>query len=87
MAGAGLLIAVGQVGNFLGLHEGGNGHQHVLYRLWLTLTQGGAVNLYAFDIGLGTIVLVVLLRKVVRRFNLQQIEMLTALIVAAVVAA
>ena len=44
MAGAGLLIAVTQVGNLLGLKEQGTGHQHILLRLWLTLTQGGAIN-------------------------------------------
>jgi SulP family sulfate permease len=87
MAGAGLLIAVGQVGNFFGLHDQGNGHQHVLYRLWTTLTQGGPVNFYAFGIGSGTIALVLLLRKLVRHFNLPQVEMLTALIVAAGAAA
>src|ERR1700689_1670358 len=42
MAGASVLIALGQVGNFLGLGNVGNGDQSVLYRLWLTLTQGGA---------------------------------------------
>ena len=41
MAGAGFLIAVTQVGNLLGLKEQGTGHQHILVRLWLTLTQGG----------------------------------------------
>ena len=54
MAGAGLLIALTQVGNLLGLKEQGNGHQHLLLRLWLTLTQGGAVNPRALAIGLGT---------------------------------
>jgi len=87
MAGAGFLIAVGQVGNFLGLHDKGNGHQPVLERFWLTLTQGGAVNLYALGIGAGTIVLVLALRWLVRRFGLPQVEMLTALIVAAGIAA
>ena len=44
MAGAGLLIALTQVANLLGLKEQGTGHQHILWRLWLTLTQGGAVT-------------------------------------------
>jgi SulP family sulfate permease len=83
MAGAGLLIAVGQVGNFFGLHDQGTGHQHVLLRLWNTVTQGGPVNFYALGIGAGTIALVLLLRQLVRKFNLPQIEMLTALIIAA----
>src|ERR1700751_1618215 len=54
MAGASSLIALGQIGNFLGLHDQGSGHQHVLYRFWLTLTQGGPLNMSAFGIGLGT---------------------------------
>ncbi len=87
MAGAGFLVAVGQVGNFLGLHDKGTGHQRVLYRLWITLTQGGPVNLYALGIGAGTIVLVVLLKQIVRRFKLPQIEMLAALLVVAGLAA
>src|SRR6202044_2012204 len=70
MAGAGLLIAVGQVGNFLGLHDEGNGHQHVLLRLWKTVTQGGPVNFYALGIGTGTIIVVLLLRQIVRKFGL-----------------
>lgn len=83
MAGAGLLIAVGQVGNFLGLHDEGNGHQHVLFRLWETVTEGGPVNFYALGIGAATIVVVLLLRQIVRKFGLPQIEMLTALVIAA----
>ncbi len=79
MAGAGFLIAVTQVGNLLGLKEQGTGHQHILVRLWLTLTQGGAVNQRALAIGLGTALLVVLLRKVTRRFHLPRFDMLLAL--------
>src|SRR6202451_875932 len=39
MAGAGFLVALGQVGNLFGLRDRGNGHQHVLLRFWLTITQ------------------------------------------------
>ena len=87
MVGASVLIALGQVGNFLGLGNVGNGHQSVLYRLWLTLTQGGAVNFHALGIGVGTIALVSILRKLSRTYRLPQIEMLTALIIATSVAA
>ncbi|MCE0497421.1 MAG: SulP family inorganic anion transporter [Methylacidiphilales bacterium] len=87
MAGAGLLIAVGQIANFFGLHDKGTGHQHVLLRLWNTVTQGGPVNFYALGVGAGTIALVLLLRLLVRKFTLPQIEMLTALIVASGIAA
>jgi SulP family sulfate permease len=82
MAGAGFLIALGQVANFFGLHSRGDGHDHVLVRFWSTLTQGGPVNFHALAVGAGTIALVLILRLLVRRFRLPQIEMLTALIVA-----
>jgi sulfate permease, SulP family len=79
MAGAGFLVALGQVGNFLGLRDKGNGHMHVLYRFWLTVT-GGALSPHAIEIGLGTIVLAVLLRKLARRYRLPQFDMLLALV-------
>jgi SulP family sulfate permease len=86
MAGAGTLVGLTQLGNLTGLRDRGTGQQHVLYRIWLTLS-GGHVNPRALGIGLGTIVLVVLLRKLSRRYHLPQIDMLMALIVAALVAA
>ena len=39
MAGAGLLVALTQVHNLLGLEPRGTGEDHLLYRLWLTWTQ------------------------------------------------
>lgn len=86
MAGAGFLVALSQVSNLLGVHERGTGHQHVLLRTWLTLTEGGPLNPYALGIGLGTIVLVLLLRRLSREYRLPRMEMLFALIVAAAVA-
>jgi SulP family sulfate permease len=86
MAGAGCLVALGQVGNLLGIRDRGTGHQQVVERFWLTLTQGGPVNRYALVIGLGTILLVVILRKLSRRYRLPQVDMLLALITTAAVA-
>src|ERR1700675_1217250 len=60
MAGAGTLVAITQLGNFTGLRDRGTGQQHVLYRIWLTLSAG-RVNPRALGLGLGTIVLVILL--------------------------
>jgi SulP family sulfate permease len=74
------------LGNLTGLRDRGTGQQHVLYRIWLTLT-GGHVNPQALGIGIGTIIVVVVLRKLARKYHLPQIDMLVALIVAAVVAA
>jgi len=86
MAGAGFLVALGQVGNLLGIKDRGTGHQHVLLRFWLTVSQGGIPNRYAVGIGLGTIFLVLILRKLSRRYRLPQMDMLMSLIAAAVVA-
>jgi sulfate permease, SulP family len=87
MAGAGCLIALGQLGNLFGLRDQGTGHQHVLLRVWLTLTRGGSLNVYAFGIGLGTILLVIVLSRLRKIYRLPQMEMLLTLICAAVVAA
>jgi len=87
MAGAGFLVGLGQVANFLGIKDRGTSHQHVLERFWHTITQGGPINWHALGIGAGTLVLAVVLRKVARKYRLPQFDMLLALIVAAVVAA
>src|ERR1700721_62797 len=50
MSAAAALLAVGQVGNALGVRDKGTGAQHVLYRLWLTLTEGDPVNVKAVAI-------------------------------------
>jgi len=86
MAGAGALVGLSQLGNLTGLRDRGTGQQHVLYRIWLTLT-GGHVNPRAIGIGLGTIAVVVILRSLIRKYRLPQIDMLLALIGASVVAA
>src|ERR1700677_5181558 len=86
MAGAGTLVGITQLGNLTGLRDRGPGQRHVLYRIWLTLS-GGHVNPRALGIGVGTIVLVVLLRQLARKYRLPQFDMLMGLIVAALVAA
>ncbi len=86
MAGAGFLVALGQVGNLFGLRDKGTGHQHVLHRFWLTVT-GGAINPHALEIGIGTIILAIALRKLTRKYHLPQFDMLVALIAAASLAA
>jgi len=86
MAGAGTLVGLTQLGNLTGLRDRGTGQQHVLYRLWLTLSAGH-VNPRALGIGLGTIVLLILFRWLARKYRLPQFDMLMALIIAALVAA
>jgi SulP family sulfate permease len=87
MAGAGLLVALSQVGNLLGLADKGNGHQLLVHRLWLTLSGDGRVNFRALGVGAGTVALVVSLRRLATRFRLPRVDMLLALLVAAIVAA
>jgi SulP family sulfate permease len=86
MAGAGFLIGLTQLGNLLGLEDRGNGHQHILYRFWLTLSGGGPVNFRSLGVGLGTILLVLVLRDVFRRYRLPRVDMLLALAAAAAAA-
>jgi MFS superfamily sulfate permease-like transporter len=62
MAGAGLLIGVGQIGNFLGAAKKGTGDQSVLYRTWLTVREGWPYNWRAIALGVATILVVVGLR-------------------------
>jgi SulP family sulfate permease len=86
MAGAGLLVALGQVSNLLGIADRGTGHQTVIHRLWLTLSSGAHVNGRALGVGLGTVILVVAGRRLLDRHRLPRVDMLAALVVAAIVA-
>jgi SulP family sulfate permease len=83
MAGAGVLIALSQVANVCGLIDQGNGRQHLLHRLALTIEHGGPINPRALGIGLGVTLSIVVLRRIVRRFHLPRIDMLLVLIAAA----
>ena len=87
MAGAGVLIAIGQVGNFLGAAKKGTGDQSPLVQLWETLSHGRAFNRYAFGLGVGTVVMALLLRKLIKKYRLPQMDMLLALLVATGIAA
>jgi SulP family sulfate permease len=87
MSGAGFLIGLTQVGNLLGLADRGTGHQHILVRLWLTVTDGGPINLRTVSVSVITVVLVLVLRRFVHRYRLPRLDMLVALIVVALLAA
>jgi SulP family sulfate permease len=76
IAGAAVLTMVGQVANALGVKAQGTGHQQVLYRLYLTLSQNVAFNPRAIFLSLGAILLAVASRKIVRKLKLPQIDML-----------
>lgn len=79
MAGAGVLVALTQAGNLLGLEDRGTGHQHILVRLWLTLNSGDPISPRALGVGLATVVLVVGFRHVARKYHLPRLDLLLAL--------
>lgn len=86
MASAALLLAIGQLGNALGVRDKGNGHMQVLHRAWLTLFHGDAINHRAVFLSASAVVLALALRALVQRFGLPQIDMLLVLVATAVVA-
>jgi len=83
---AAILIAVGQLGNALGVKDRGNGRMPVLKRTYLTLFQGDAINYRALILSVATVVLAVVLRRLVKRYGLPQIDLLAVLVLAALIA-
>jgi SulP family sulfate permease len=83
---AALLIALGQLGNSLGVKDKGNGRMPVLQRTYLTLLHGDAVNYRALLLSITTVVLAIVLRWLVKRYRLPQLDLLAVLIIAAVIA-
>lgn len=86
MAAASFLLAIGQLGNALGVRDKGNGHMQVLRRVWLTLFHGDHYNYRALALSAGAVVLAVLLRRLVQRFGWPQIDMLAVLVITGAVA-
>jgi SulP family sulfate permease len=86
MAAAAFLLAVGQLGNALGVKDKGNAHMQVLYREWLTLLHGDKINFRALFLSVTAVALAVILRKLVRRYGLPQIDLLALLVVTALIA-
>lgn len=86
MSAAALLLAIGQTSNAIGVRDKGSGAQHVLYRLWMTLTSGDPVNTKAVAVTIATVVLAILARQLVRRYQLLQFDMLVVLVVVSLIA-
>ncbi len=86
MAGAGFLIALGQLGNFLGAAKKGSADQSVLVSTWLTVS-GGAFNPRAIALGLATVAVVLVLHRAIVKFRLPRVDMLAGLVLVSVVAA
>jgi len=87
MTGAGFLIILTQANNLLGLPEQGTGHQHILVRLWLTITSGQSVSLRSVIVCLTTMLLIRGLRKMTRKYQLPRLDMLFALVVVSAMVA
>ena len=83
---AAILIAVGQLGNALGVKDRGTGRMPVLKRTYLTLFQGDAINYRALTLSVATVVLAVVLRRLVKRYGLPQLDLLAVLVFAALIA-
>ena len=81
IAGAGFLTAINQIANAVGVKAQGTGHQSVLERLYLTLTQAGPYNGRAVVISLAAMGFAVFGRRLLRAFRLPQVEMLLTVIV------
>lgn len=67
--GAGSLLVLDQLRNLFGFASMGDVHDVFLVRFWLTMTGGGDVHVPTMAVGLGSIVLVVLLRLLKGRFG------------------
>jgi SulP family sulfate permease len=61
--GAGLLLVLDQIKNLVGLPPGGHPDDPFMKRMWLTLTAGGRWHGPTVFIGIGTMVLVVAIRR------------------------
>lgn len=86
MAAAALLLAAGQIGNALGVKDKGNARMEVLHRLWLTLFHGDRINYRAVILSVTAVVVAVVLRRLVKRYGLPQIDLLAVLVITALIA-
>ncbi len=86
MAAAAFLLAIGQLGNALGVRDKGNGHMQVLRRVLLTLTHGDHINYRAVTLSVTAVILAVVLRKLVQRYGWPQVDMLAVLVITALIA-
>jgi sulfate permease, SulP family len=80
IAGAGFLTILGQVANALGVKAQGTGHDSVIDRLYLTVTQAGPYNWRAIGISVVAIALAIFGRRFNRAYKLPQVEMLVAVL-------
>ncbi len=89
MAGAGLLVALGQVPNLLGLKQEGANDQLLVVRLFATLARAGsdhAVQWTSVALGVGTAAVVVLLRRLEKRLKILLPDLLIGVVLASLIA-
>lgn len=86
--GAGSLLVIDQIKNLLGMKAMGDPHDHLLYRFWLTMSEGGGVHWPTAALGFGTVALILALRWLKRRFGWTLLPelLLTVCVMSAVVA-
>jgi SulP family sulfate permease len=80
-AGASALLVLDQLKNLLGMKAMGESHDHFLYRVWLSLSQGGGIQPETAAIGLGSIALVIALRWLKPRIGLNLLPELLLVVV------
>jgi SulP family sulfate permease len=85
--GAAIILVLDQLKNLLGLAARGDSGSHFLKRLWMTIAEGGPVEIPTAMLGLGTIGFVVLVGWLNRRLRRRIPELLLAVMVAASVVA
>ncbi len=84
-AGASVLLVLDQLKNVVGWSQRGDPHDdHFLKRFYLTATQGGPIHLQTLGIALGTILLILLIRLLNKRFRLGLPEFLLGILLAGV---
>lgn len=81
--GAAVLLVLDQLKHLVGLPARGDPHDHFLVRFGKTIANISEVNGWTVAIGLGTIVLVLLLRLVGRRLGVRLPDFLLAVVAAA----
>lgn len=86
MAGAGILIALGQIPNVLGLNALGEGQLSLPQRLWLALREGGPIDRPSAYLGMGTLLVLMPLRFLKRRLGTPFPDLLVALVLATMAA-
>jgi sulfate permease, SulP family len=86
--GASLLLVFDQLKNLLGQAAVGGARDHFLLRFWSSLTDGGPVHAPTLAIGLGSIVMVLALRRMKRAVGLPLLpDLLVTVVIAAAVTA